>query len=72
MIIKTASGNVSINKRSPYGKWIQGWIEGEGFTGAYTLQKAYERAVELKDIGISWQMLGKIMATEQRFGKESK
>lgn len=30
MLIKIVSGNVSVNKRSAYGKWLLGWIDGGG------------------------------------------
>jgi len=70
MIVNTASGNITINKKSSYGKWLQGWIDGNGFTGVETLRNASQRAEKLKTSGISWYMLGKIMATEQRFGRE--
>lgn len=38
MKIKTASGIVSGNKRSPYIKWLQGWINGGGWSGAPQLE----------------------------------
>lgn len=69
MIIKTASGGITINKKSPYGKWLMGWSNGGGFTGAYTLSKAWERATFLKPAGCSWYALGQLMASEQKYGK---
>lgn len=30
MEIMTASGAAHVNKRSPYGKWLQGWISAGG------------------------------------------
>jgi hypothetical protein len=69
MIINTASGNVTINKKSPYGKWLQGWISSNGFTGAQTLSEAWNRAVKIKVDGCSWYALGRLMASEQKYGK---
>ena len=72
MIIKTASGNISINKKSAYGKWLQGWISGNGFTGCETLSNAWNRAQSIKQNGCSWYSLGKLMASEKQFWKEYK
>jgi len=69
MKIVTASGKVTINKRSAYGKWLQGWISCDGFTGASTLSDAWDRATVIKTNGCSWECLGKLMASEQKFGK---
>jgi len=69
-IIYTASGPIRTNKKSAYGKWLQGWKDGGGWTGAATLTKAFERAQGLKDAGVSWYMLGKLMASEQNYGKQ--
>jgi hypothetical protein len=72
MIIQTVSGNITINKNTPYGKWLQGWISNGGFTGAQTLKEAWDRAVSMKDTGCSWNSLGRLMASEQKFGKSLK
>jgi hypothetical protein len=69
MIIKTASGDVSINKKSPYGKWFLGWTNAGGFSGVTSLKNAWGRAVTLKMPGCSWYCLGSLMAKEQKFGK---
>jgi len=69
MIIKTASGNITINKKSPYGKWLMGWMSVGGFTGAQTLIKAWERAIRIKPSGCSWYSLGSLMASEKRYWK---
>jgi hypothetical protein len=66
---QTASGMIRINSKSAYGKWIQGWKDGGGWTGAATLHDAFERAQQIKDSGVSWYMLGKLMASEQSFGR---
>ena len=71
MIIQTASGAVTINKKSAYGKWLNGWIFGNGLTGSYTLSQAWERAQKIKLDGCSWRCLGILMATEQAFGREN-
>lgn len=70
MIIKTASGNVILNKKQPYAKWLQGWIDGGGWTGHATLSSSWQRAKELKMSGVSWYCLGKLMASEQKFGRK--
>ena len=72
MIVKTASGNITINKKSPYGKWLIGWMSEEGFTGTQTLTDAWNRAINLKTGGCSWYSLGALMASEQRYGKASR
>lgn len=66
----TASGLIKVNKKSAFGKWLQGWKDGGGWTGAATLEKAFERANNLKDVGVSWYMLGKLMASEQKYGRQ--
>lgn len=37
MEIITASGVAQVNKRSPYGKWLQGWISAGGWSGWFML-----------------------------------
>lgn len=69
MIIKTASGNIIINKKSAYGKWLMGWMSEGGFTGAQTLKDAWTRATNIKPVGCSWYALGALMASEQKYGK---
>lgn len=70
MIIKTDSGNVTLNKKSHYAKWLQGWIDGGGFSGAFTLEKAWSHALLLgKPSGCSWYAYGLIMAREQKQGR---
>lgn len=66
--IDTASGRIKCNKKSAFGKWLQGWKDGGGWTGSATIDSAFLRAQNLKDIGVSWYMLGKLMASEQNFG----
>ena len=69
MNVLTASGLVRTNKKSAYSKWLTGWISGGGWSGASTIRKAFERAQSLKDAGVSWYMLGKLMASEQNYGR---
>jgi hypothetical protein len=40
MKINTASGVETLNKKSHRAKWLQGWIDGEGWTGIHTLNLA--------------------------------
>jgi hypothetical protein len=68
MKINTASGLVSVNARSAYGKWLQGWKAGGGWTGWGTLADAWKRAQTLKTPDVSWSALGRLMASEQSFG----
>lgn len=68
--IATASGMIRVNKKSAYGKWVQGWKDGNGWTGHTTLAHAFNRAQTLKESGVSWYMLGKLMASEQNFEKQ--
>ena len=71
MFIKTASGNINVNKRSAYGKWVLGWIDGGGWTGAFTLDKAWNYALDCgKPDGCSWYVYGLLMAREQQHGKD--
>lgn len=72
MILNTASGNVTINKRSSYGKWLQGWMSKNGFTGCQTLSEAWKRAESIKQDVCSWYSLGSLMASEQKYGKEKR
>lgn len=70
MKIKTASGIVSGNKRSPYIKWLQGWINGGGWSGATTIRAAWDVAVSNgKPSGCSWMAYGYLMACCQNQGR---
>lgn len=65
MRVKTDSGYVTINKRTPNGKWLLGWLDGGGFSGVYTLGKAWERALNAgKPTGCSWYAYGLLMSRE--------
>lgn len=69
MKFETASGTVTLNQRSHFAKWLQGWGAGGGFTGASTVDAAWRRAIDIKPDDCSWRALGRLMASEQRFGK---
>lgn len=69
MVIHTCSGSITISKRSAFAKWLTGWMDGGGFTGAATVNAAWTRAQEVKPTGCSWFALGKLMASEQGFGR---
>jgi hypothetical protein len=58
MIITTKSGNVSINKRTPYGKWLMGYSQTNGWTGWFTLQQTWEKQKNRKPKGCSWEAWG--------------
>jgi hypothetical protein len=68
--VATASGLIRCSKKSALEKWVQGWKDGGGWTGHKTLEHAFSRAQELKDVGVSWYMLGRLMASEQAFGRK--
>ena len=71
MEIRTASGFARGSKRDPYMKWLQGWIDGNGWSGHTTVYKAFKRAVDLgKPKGCSWYAYGLLMAREQGFGRK--
>lgn len=69
MKIQTNSGVVEVSKRSHYGKWLQGQIDGGAWTGWYTLERAWEYAIAAgKPEGCSWYAYGYLMAREQKKG----
>ena len=71
MKIKTNSGYVVANKRSHYAKWLQGWIDGGGWSGATTIECAWGNAVaDGKPDGCSWYAYGLLSAREQNRGKQ--
>ncbi len=62
MKIKTDSGLVEINKRSPYGKFLQAYIETGAFSGSGTLAAAWRMANDFKASypSLSWPDIGKM------------
>lgn len=71
MIVKTESGEVRVNKRGAYGKWLMGWIDGDGWSGAFTLERAWDYALRSgKPDGCSWYAYGLLMAREQQRGRD--
>ena len=69
--IYTQSGPVRGSKQSAYIKWLMGWIDGRGWSGAATLRAAWAEAVDAgKPAGCSWYSYGLLMAREQRRGRE--
>lgn len=71
MIVRTASGSERIDKRSRYGKWLLGWIDGNGWTGAGTVTHAWLYACETgKPSGCGWYAYGYLMAREQQRGRQ--
>jgi hypothetical protein len=71
MEIKTTSIIVRGSKRNLYMKWLQGWVDGHGWTGHTTLDAAWERAENQgKPKGCSWYAYGLLMAREQGFGRK--
>lgn len=70
MKVTIASGEITINKRSASGKWLQGWMAGNGWTGLYTLAKAWEYCADRKPSGCSWYAYGLLCAREQQHGRD--
>lgn len=62
MEVKTDSGVVNINKRTPYGKWLIGYMNTGAWAGWYTLEKIWESHKNLKPDGCSWQAWGVVCA----------
>ena len=60
MEIATASGTVRINKKTPYGKWLLGYMESGAWSGWFTLQKTWEAQKEMKPKGCTWKAWGTI------------
>ena len=60
MEITTASGVVKVNKRTPYGKWLSGYVSTGAWTGWNTVKCAWERQEGEKPKGCSWYAWGVI------------
>lgn len=58
MEIKTNSGTVSINKKTPYGKWLIGYVSTGAWSGWRTLEKIWDKCKDIKPNGCSWQAWG--------------
>ena len=68
MQIETEGGVVKGSKRSPFMKWLAGWVDGGGRSGTWTVSQAWERAVEEnKPQGCSWYAYGLLMGRHLRF-----
>jgi hypothetical protein len=63
MKIQTQSGIVYGNKRDPYMKWLQGWVDAGAWSGVQTLRDAWVRATKYeKSKGVTWYAYGWCMA----------
>ena len=60
MEIITKSGAVTVNKRSHYGKWLQGYVSTRAWTGWYTLEQTWKQQKDRKPDGCSWYAWGVI------------
>lgn len=62
MKIKTSSGCITVNKKSPYGKWLQGYVSTGAFSGGETIRQVWGNALTIKEVcpSISWHDLGKL------------
>ena len=60
MKIITKSGAVTINKRTPYGKWLIGYVSTNAWTGWYTLECTWNKQKDNKPKGCSWIAWGVI------------
>lgn len=60
MKIKTDSGNVTINKRSAYGKWLQGYVSTGAFSGVHMLRHCWynSQVIKRQCPSVSWHDLG--------------
>jgi len=48
MKIRTSSGDVNVDKRSPYGKFLMGYTSTGAFSGGVTLEKTWEQGKKWK------------------------
>lgn len=60
MIITTKSGNVTINKRSAYGKWLIGYTSTDAWSGWGTVRSTWTNWHDKKPSGCSWHAWGRI------------
>lgn len=60
MEIITKSGSVTVNKRSNYGKWLQGYVSTDAWTGWYTIKQTWKKQSNKKPKGCSWFAFGVI------------
>lgn len=60
MEIMTKSGPVRVNKSTPYGKWLIGYIESGAWSGWYTLEQTWKTQKGNKPNGCSWKAWGLI------------
>jgi len=58
MEIMTKSGAVTVNKRTPYGKWLAGYVTTNAWTGWHTLESTWNRQKSNKPKGCSWKAWG--------------
>ena len=64
---------MTLNKRSPFAKWLSGWIDAGGFSGSRTISIAWDYAQESgKPVGCSWRAYGYLMAREQQHGRDGR
>jgi len=63
MKIRTSSGDVKVDKRSPYGKFLMGFVSTEAWSGRWVLEKAWEQGQMWKERlpSLCWYDLGKMM-----------
>lgn len=60
MEIKTNSGMVKVNKRTPYGKWLMGYCSTDAWSGWWTLEHTWREQKDRKPTGCSWYAWGVI------------
>lgn len=58
MIITTKSGNVTINKRSAYGKWLIGYTSTDAWSGRATVRSTWNKWHDKKPSCCSWYAWG--------------
>jgi hypothetical protein len=62
MKVVTKSGVISVNKRSPYGKWVISYCKAGGWSGSCTLENMWNLNKKKKPKGCSWEAWGELCA----------
>ena len=64
MEVKTQSGTITVNKRSPYGKFLRAYIDAGAWTGHATVAAAWLmcRQIWVRYDSVSWADAARITA----------
>ncbi len=60
MEILTNSGAVQVNKKTPYGKWLAGYVSTGAWSGAETLRSIWKNFGVKKIKGCTWYAWGQV------------